>query len=422
MTTMDVSLIIIGWIIAGLATVGARALRDFSRHELEEVCRAGERPERLVEILRDHEPVALGVESLRVVLLAAVVIATNDSILDHYNLQWSNHWPTMLWLIAACSLLLSAVVIWIPRAIARLWAAPLLMHTWPAWKFASQIARPLTLCARFVDVVFHRLAGRTSERPSEASFEDEIRSIVTEGHREGLLEEGAREMIEGVIELGDVDAAEVMTPRTDIDSMHIDLGWPEVVEFVIASGRTRIPVFDKTRDDVVGILYAKDLLCELGKPLEHPGEHRRSLAEILRQPHFVPETKPIDALLREFKETANHMAIVLDEYGGVSGLVTIEDVLEEIVGEIIDEYDEDLVEDIKSIDKTSCEALARTHIDDVNEEMGLHIPEDDDFDTIGGFVFSQLGHIPTKGEQLVWKKRPHYRARRGTSSDRASAD
>ncbi len=260
MTALDVSLIIIGWIVAGLATVGTRALRDFSRHELEEVCRLRDRPERLAEILRDHEQVALGVESLRVVLLAVIVILTNNAILSHYPVQWPENWSTVLALLAASVLLLSAIVIWVPRAVVRLWAAPLLMHTWPAWRLASQIARPLTLCARFVDAVFHRLAGRTHQRPSEASFEDEIRSIVTEGHREGLLEGEAREMIEGVIELGDVDAAAVMTPRTDMNSMHIGLDWPDVVEFVISSGRTRIPVFDKTRDDVVGILYAKDLL------------------------------------------------------------------------------------------------------------------------------------------------------------------
>ncbi len=402
MTALDVSVILFGWIVAGLATVGAQALRDFSRAELEEICRLRDRSARLAEILRDREQVALGVESLRVVLLAVVVIVTNDAILLHYNVQWPQDWRTVLWLIAASVLLLSAIVIWIPRALARLWAAPLLMLTWPVWRLASQIARPLTLCARFVDTVFHRLSGRTAHRPSEASFEDEIRSIVTEGHRDGLLEGEAREMIEGVIELGDVDAAAVMTPRTDMNSMHIGLDWPDVVDFVISSGRTRIPVFDKTRDDVVGILYAKDLLRELAKPLENPGQHRRPLADVLRQPHFVPETKPIDALLHEFQQTANHMAIVLDEYGGVSGLVTIEDILEEIVGEIIDEYDEDLVEDIKQLDNTSCEALARAHIDDVNEKMGLQIPEDGDFDTIGGFVFSQLGHIPNQGEQVTW--------------------
>jgi putative hemolysin len=124
---------------------------------------------------------------------------------------------------------------------------------------------------------------------------------------------------------------------------------------------------------------------------------------LLRKPVFVPETKPVTDLLQMFQKMRTHIAVVLDEYGGVAGLVTIEDVLEEIVGEIVDEYDEETVEEIEQIDQDTCVALGRTHVDEINEVMDLELPDDGDFDTIGGFVFTELGHIPLPGENLVWQ-------------------
>jgi len=290
------------------------------------------------------------------------------------------------------------VEIWIPRAIGRLWAEPILYHSWPLWQALATVLTPLVLGARFVDTLLHRLAGRLPEVPDEESFEDEIRTIVTEGHREGLLEEDAREMIEGVIELSDVHVSEIMTPRTDMVSIPLSLSWRELLEFVIQVGHTRIPAYQKNRDEIVGILYTKDLLPELANRSEEPTS---SWTALLREPFYIPETKPVDALLQEFQRTRNHMAVVLDEYGGVSGLVTMEDVLEEIVGEIVDEYDKDLVDGIKEIDDRTAEALGKVHIDEINERLALKLPDDGDFDTIGGFVLTELGHVPVVGEELV---------------------
>jgi CBS domain containing-hemolysin-like protein len=184
--------------------------------------------------------------------------------------------------------------------------------------------------------------------------------------------------------------------------LQVDLPWEQIIDDAIEEGHTRIPVYDKNRDDVVGILYSKDLLPELatGAP-----DSRTPLRDLLRKPMFVPETKPVTDLLQMFQQTRTHIAVVLDEYGGVSGLVTIEDVLEEIVGEIVDEYDEETVEEIQQIDEDTCVALGRTHIDEINEAMNLELPDDGDFDTIGGFVFTELGRVPLPGESLVWQKK-----------------
>ncbi len=202
------------------------------------------------------------------------------------------------------------------------------------------------------------------------------------------------------MELGDADVSQIMTPRTDMISIPASCSWDEMLQQAINGGHTRIPVYGRNRDDILGILHTKDLLPELAREPEKRGE---PWTKLLRQPVFVPETKPIDALLQELQRGRNHMVVVLDEYGGVSGLVTMEDVLEEIVGEIVDEYDAAHVEGLRELAPGVCEALGRVHIDEINERLGLELPEDADYDTIGGFVFNELGHIPTAGEDLLWR-------------------
>jgi len=387
-----------GLAVTALAATGAKSLREFSRRQLEEICRRRKSADRLGQILRQHEQVALGAETLQVVATAVVIFAGAFWIWLEWHAVGPPNWTLLALSMAAGALMLLAAEIWLPWAVVRLWAASFAYYLWPVWRTVGIVLSPLVLGARFFDTLLHRLAGRVPEVPNEESFEDEIRTIVTEGHREGLLEEDAREMIEGVIELSDVDVSEIMTPRTDMVSMPLSLSWQEALDFVIKVGHTRIPVYERNRDDIIGILVTKDLLPELAKG---PNAPIQPWTALLREPYFVPETKPIDVLLQEFQQTRNHMAVVLDEYGGVSGLVTIEDVLEEIVGDIVDEYDKDLVDGIRRLGDGVAEVLGKVHIDEVNEQLELGISDDGDFDTIGGFVFSELGHVPLVGEELV---------------------
>jgi len=381
-----------------LAAISARALSEFSPAELEEIDRKWNKPDRLGQILRWREQVGLAMQSLRTLALAAAA-ATGGIALWQYS--QSRDFAVGAWAppLLAGLLLALAANLWLPRTFTRLWASPCLFFTWPVLWGASFLLVPLALLARLVDVALHRLAGRDLAVPDEESFEEDIRSIVSEGHREGLLEEEAREMIEGVIELGDADVSQIMTPRTDMLSIPASLSWEEMLDQVINTGHTRIPVYGRNRDDILGILHIKDLLPELARG---PGQRADPWTRLLRQPVFVPETKPIDALLQELQQSRNHMVVVLDEYGGVSGLVTMEDVLEEIVGEIVDEYDPAHVEWVRELGPGVCEAMGRAHIDEINERLGLGLPEDADYDTIGGFVFNELGHIPVSGEDLVW--------------------
>jgi CBS domain containing-hemolysin-like protein len=289
-------------------------------------------------------------------------------------------------------------IVWLPAIFSRIWAEPLIARTWPIWRTSGKLLAPSAAGGELLERAVHKISGKEPTL-SEQELEEEIREVVTEGQREGLIEEDAREMIESVMALGEVTVSEIMTPRTDMVSLSLRLPWDEALEQVIASGHTRLPVYGESRDEIVGILHIKDLLQNLGRG---PAATHRPISELLRPPFFVPESKPVDDMLQEFQRSRTHIAVVVDEFGGVSGLVTIEDVLEEIVGEIADEHDEAAGEGIKLIDETHCEALAHVHLSEVNERLGLHLPEDEHFDTIGGFVFHQLGRIPHVGEELTY--------------------
>ena len=392
-------LALIALFLCCVAAIGARTLRDFPRGELHDLCAEHDDQTTFGEILRGHERVALGLEMLIAVGLAVLVGAILAWIGDRWDGEGRLGWDALLLYSLGIGAAFAAFVVVLSWALSRLFSAPFLYCTWPLWKIVSWLAAPMLWAAHLVDRLGHRIVGRPIPELSEESLEEEIRTIVTEGHREGLLEEEAREMIEGVIDLDDVDVVQIMTPRTKMNMIQVDQEWEDILGDVIRTGHTRIPVYGKSRDEVVGILYVKDLLPELAKSAEEP---RRPIREILRKPLFVPESKAVNALLEMFQQVRTHIAIVLDEYGGVSGLVTIEDALEEIVGEIVDEYDQDEEQEIRVVDDNTCEALGRTHVEEINEAMDLQLPEVDDFDTIGGFVFSELGRVPIVGESVVW--------------------
>jgi CBS domain containing-hemolysin-like protein len=223
--------------------------------------------------------------------------------------------------------------------------------------------------------------------------EEEIQKLMDAGEEEGLINEEENEMIQSIFALGDTVVREIMVPRTDMAYVNVDATVHEVVSSIIACGHSRIPVFDGTIDNIVGLVYAKDLLRYWGMD-----ESAVLLKNILRPPYFIPETKNLEELLHEFKKQRIHLAVVVDEYGGTSGLVTIEDLLEQIVGDIQDEYDleeEWLVEDADG----SVVVDARLPIEDLEEHFGIEIAREK-FDTVGGLIFHLTGRIPAAGEEV----------------------
>ncbi len=246
-----------------------------------------------------------------------------------------------------------------------------------------------------LEVPICRLLGTEEKDDTDDEVaKQEILQAVTEGHAEGAVDPEEVEMIESVIEFGDTQTGEIMTPRTDIFALPADTPRDVAAQQIVEAGHSRVPLYEGDMDNIIGILYAKDLLWPVSSP-------NSPLREIMRKPYFVPETKPLDDLLREFKTRKVHLAVVLDEYGGTAGLVTIEDLLEEIVGDISDEYDLTEPALMTRINTAAAEIDGRMHIDDLNDAMGLAIPEDEDYDTAAGFVFSELGYIPEVGEELV---------------------
>jgi putative hemolysin len=222
--------------------------------------------------------------------------------------------------------------------------------------------------------------------------EQELRMMVDVGAEEGLIDLGEKEMITGIFELGETIVREVMVPRIDIITIEANTPLREALEVVVKCGHSRIPVYEETIDNIVGVLYAKDLLrCQLDGS-------DRSLREMLRPAYFIPESKRVDELLQELQHRRVHIAIVVDEYGGTAGIVTIEDLLEEIVGEIQDEYDteEPLSE---TISEREVIFDARVNLDDVNDELGLDLPTEYS-DTLGGLIYSQLGRVATVGDEV----------------------
>ena len=386
-----------GLLLTGLAAIGNRVLLEFSRHELEVYCRRRRRRELFGEILARHDRVALAAESLQSLGTAVFLLA---GTLWWLPVETPAVTPIRLAIaLAIAAILLLTATSWIPWAVAQVWSAPFLFHTWRWWSISSYLLLPLTSGGNLAEAVARRLAGRPDdEAGDEEAFEDEIRTIVTAGLREGLLEADASEMIEGIIELGDADVSDIMTPRSEVDAIDVELSWRDMLRFVIQVGRTRLPVFENNLDHVIGILYVKDLLQELSHPDVTP---RTPLRNLIREPWFVPTTKPLDDLLQEFLRTRNHMAIVVDEYGSMAGVVTIEDVLEEIVGEIMDESDKEAEQEVRSVNEHVAEALGRTHLYDLNQQLGLDFPEPDEYDTIGGFVVTHFGQIPKAGDSFV---------------------
>ncbi len=218
-------------------------------------------------------------------------------------------------------------------------------------------------------------------------------SAVEEGTDEVSSER--QEMIDGIEELSKTTVKEVMVPRIDTVFLGIDAPRDELLQTVTSCGHSRIPVYRETIDDVAGVLYVKDLLLAILKGGDI------DLASLIRKPFFVPESKRIDALLREFKRRHVHIAIAIDEYGGVSGIVCMEDIIEEIVGDIQDEFDDER-EDIVELGESVWLCDARVNLEDLNDATELGLPEDD-FDTLGGFVFDLFGKIPARYEKVSWQ-------------------
>jgi len=278
------------------------------------------------------------------------------------------------------------------RFIGRKWSAPVLLALLPA---LYRLCFPLRLLHAAIG---RRRAARAAEPEPEVveAAKEEIRVALEDGTAEGAIEAEEKQMIEGILKFRDVDVKRIMTPRTEIEALGCDTPLPQAIEALKDLHHSRIPVFEDTLDRVVGVVYVKDLLAAACGTADG-----MKLRDVMREPLFIPETKTIGALLEQFQRQHVQIAMVLDEYGGISGLVTVEDIMEEIVGEIEDEYDqEDQEGRIRLTPSGAVEVDARVRIAELNQMFDLDIPEDDDYDTVGGYVMAHFARVPEPGEEF----------------------
>ena len=228
---------------------------------------------------------------------------------------------------------------------------------------------------------------------SRALTEKELQDAINSSEEEGILNESEGDMLQSIFDFGDTIVREVMVPRTDMVCCPADATLSGFLELIIRSGHSRVPLFEGSTDKIVGVVYAKDLLRSWGA-----SDETLTLTEVMRTPYFIPETKRIDDLLKDFRTRRVHMAIAVDEYGGTSGLITIEDLLEEIVGDIQDEYDLE-VPWLQPQDDGTLLVDARANVEELEEYYDIEIPREK-FDTVGGYLFHLLGNVPQKGEKV----------------------
>lgn len=383
------------------------SLRDFSRSRLETLCTEAGVPDRFSEILRSHPTVLLAADIcyLTGVILISIILTR---LYIHIPAEFNSLVVTAQFAAELLLGLLTTILVMLtlPWTLSRIAGEQFLQRSWPVVRWIPVFLSPVTWLSWKIDEFSHRLAGKEENKNGrEANISEEILSVVEEGARGGILESEAGKMIQRVMELQDEDVGAIMTQRMDMEYISVTATLDEALLKFIDVGHSRIPVIGESTDDIVGILYARELLKHYSKENQNLNSAEQlTIKDLMFTPFYIPETTGIDSLLETMQKEHVHMAIVIDEYGGVAGLVTMEDVLEEIVGDIVDEFDEEEEQMIFELGENLVEVDARVHIDDLNEQYDYGLPEGKDFDTIGGFVITQFGKVPLPGETMTWQQ------------------
>ena len=283
----------------------------------------------------------------------------------------------------------------LPGALVARWPEQTLGHIAAPAEWAVWLLTPVTKAAYWIGRALLKPFHLQPANASESVTEEEIRMMVDIGEEKGAIESDEKEMIENIFEFNNMSAEDCMTHRKDITAIDVESTEDEIFETISESGLSRFPVYEDTIDNVIGLLTARDFLINRCSPQPKP------FRELIRPAHFVPESVRTDVLFREMQTRKQHMSIVIDEYGGTSGLITMEDLLEEIVGNIYDEFDPQEEKDIEKLGDNLWRISGSCELEQVAEETGVEFPEDEESDTLGGLVFAQLSFIPEDGSQFT---------------------
>jgi len=394
MTGADLSLLVTAAalvLLAGGFSAADAALASFSRaraDELGEERRPGAR--RLVQLLDDAPRYLNTLILLRLACEIAAIVIVTQLVRDAYD---GAFWWSLLTSIAVM-LVVSFVAIGVaPRTLGRQHSDRVALASAPPVVLITRILGPLP---QLLIMVGNAITPGRGFRAGPFSTETELRELVDIAEASSLIEDAERKMIHSVFELGDTIAREVMVPRNDVVWIERHKNLRQTLSLFLKSGFSRLPVIGDNLDDVLGFAYLKDVVR---RDFDDPDvEFTQRVEEVMRPAHFVPESKPVDSLLTEMQAMRQHIAVVVDEYGGTAGLITIEDVLEEIVGEITDEYDADEV-DVEVLPSGTTRVSSRYPVDDLDELFGIRIV-DEDVDSVGGLLAKHLGRVPISGSHI----------------------
>jgi putative hemolysin len=387
---LQLIILLVALILCATASAAETALTSVSRIKLKNLVEEGDQAAAELERLLARPNTFLS--TILVVNSIAVIVAS--SMATVLALRFSATWGELI-----ATVLISLVVLIFceitPKTAAvqnpLRWARALSGFV----RVAAWLLAPLVRLLGVITTALASLLGGDIRHPGPFVTEEELRLLVSVGEQEGVLEEEETEMIHSIFEFADTPVREVMVPRIDMITLEAETTVDTAVDVALQGGLSRIPVYEGTIDNILGILHIKDLLRELRQ-----GHHQRQVRDLVRPAYFVPETKKLDDLLREIRQRRTHMAIVVDEYGSVAGLVTIEDLMEEIVGDIKDEYDreENLYERLSEHEYI---VDAKMNIDDFNDLMGTKL-DNEDYETLGGFLYAQLDKIPEAGDTITY--------------------
>jgi magnesium and cobalt exporter, CNNM family len=378
-------------LIAGALAASEAALARVSRSRAGELLAEGRRGSpALARVAEDPAPTLSVATFLRILAETGAAVLLTLVFLDAVGTGWR-----AVAIAVATMTALSFVAVGVgPRTLGRQHSDRIGLIAAPVLAALTRVLGPL---ARLLVLVGNMLTPGPGFRDGPFASEAELRELVDIAEESELIEAGEREMIHSVFELGDTLVREVMVPRTALVSIESGETLRSAMSLFLRSGFSRVPVVGEGLDDVRGVLYLKDVARRLHEdPLHGPGQ---PVDAVMREPHFVPDSKAADELLREMQRSAGHVAVVVDEYGGTAGMITLEDLVEEIVGEIADEYDRD-EQDVEELADGSYRVRSRVHVEEVGELFGLEL-EDEEVDTVGGLLAKALGRVPIAGASAV---------------------
>jgi magnesium and cobalt exporter, CNNM family len=383
-----IALIALGGVFAAVDA----AISTVSIARLDELVR-DERPgaARLARLVADRPRYINLIVLLRITCETAATVLLVAFLYEDLGLQWG------LLAAAAIMVVVSFVAIGVgPRTLGRQHAYSIALTAVLPLQAISVLLTPIS---RLLVLLGNALTPGRGFRNGPFASEIELREVVDLAQQRGIVADDERRMIQSVFDLGDTIAREVMVPRTEMVWIESDKTAGQATSLAVRSGHSRLPVVGENVDDIVGVVFLKDLVQQT---YYSNGGIDTRVGEVMRPPVFVPDSKPLDALLREMQRDRNHMALLVDEYGAIAGLVTIEDVLEEIVGEIADEYDTDEVAPVEDLGDKHFRVSARLPLEDLAELYEMELDDDLDVDTVGGLLAHELGRVPLPGAEVRW--------------------